>query len=289
MTRTDIHRPAEVQTDNYEFTGAVIDEAAEWPAANAAAKEIVRSYTDAGYRFSGVYSRGNCSHCGAALRYAALLVHTPSSTLLYVGEQCLENRFEQATELFQQARQAAAQEAARKRKAGEQNAKKQRIQAGIAKLVEQCPYVADLTYDETAFPFVNDFLLSLSHQLRTKGSLSTKQLNAVKRLFEKHIQRENEKAEQRKTADTLPEGRQTVTGTIVKVDVRDNPYGGIREVCVIRDDRGWAVWGTIPKSLLHNGRGALKDVRVTFDAQLTQSDHDDTFGFFKQPTQAKKL
>jgi hypothetical protein len=110
-TRTDVHRPSAAEFDpaDYQFTGVVYDGRADWPQANTHFRQVQAALLADGYTYSGVHGgRGQCDHCGALLRYSALMIHTPSRTLIYVGERCLDNRFESMTKSqFQAARQAA--------------------------------------------------------------------------------------------------------------------------------------------------------------------------------------
>jgi hypothetical protein len=51
---------------------------------------------------------------------------------------------------------------------------------------------------------------------------------------------------------------------------------------LVRDDRGFKVWGTVPSSLPNTDRGD----KVTFTASVERSNNDETFGFFKRPSKA---
>ena len=54
---------------------------------------------------------------------------------------------------------------------------------------------------------------------------------------------------------------------------------------LVQDDRGFRVWGSVPKSL----GDAERESRITFTATVTASDRDAKFGFFKRPTKAAIL
>lgn len=108
-TRTDVHRPSAPEFDpaDYSFV-AVYDSGAEWPEANAYFRAQRARLLDEGWTFGGVHGgSGQCDHCGALLRYSALMLHHPTRTMIYVGEQCLDNRFEMTKAEFQAARKAA--------------------------------------------------------------------------------------------------------------------------------------------------------------------------------------
>lgn len=117
MTRTDRHRPsaAEFDPQDYDFTGAVFDARADWPQANDYFLAVRAELIEQGYTFSGVHGgTGQCDHCGSFLRYSALMIHVPTRSLIYVGEQCLDNRFSGMTKgEFDKARKAAALDRAR--------------------------------------------------------------------------------------------------------------------------------------------------------------------------------
>ena len=113
MTRTDIHRPSAVEFDpeNYDVFGfADFHETDGYRPV-----EIVSALVDQGWSFRGApHGSGQCSHCGARLRYAALMGHRPTKTLLYIGETCLDNRFSMTAAEFQKMRKAAALNAERR-------------------------------------------------------------------------------------------------------------------------------------------------------------------------------
>lgn len=111
MARTDIHAPGSIEFDPeaYDFTGAVLDLGADDPMVNAYARGLVFELTEKGHKFGGVYGMGRCSHCGAWLRYTAVLLHRPTGNLVCVGETCLDTRFSgMSKDEFDRLRKAAA-------------------------------------------------------------------------------------------------------------------------------------------------------------------------------------
>lgn len=97
MTRTDIHRPSAPEFDPqaYEFFGCF--DLSPDPVFDAeeirARRALVSSLVDQGWKFTSVHGSGQCGHCGARIRYAALMGHEPTKGLIWVGETCLDNRF----------------------------------------------------------------------------------------------------------------------------------------------------------------------------------------------------
>lgn len=135
--RTDIHRPSAAEFDpaDYEFV-AVHDNGAEWPGANLGFLELRRQLLADGWTFSGVHGgMGQCDHCGALLRYSALMKHLPTRTLIYVGETCLDNRFELTKAEFDTARRNA-----------QLDRERQRLLAAFNELCRDVPELVWATY-----------------------------------------------------------------------------------------------------------------------------------------------
>ena len=84
-------------------------------------------------------------------------------------------------------------------------------------------------------------------------------------------------------AEPCPTGRVGITGEILAIKLQEGYYGDTWKM-LVKDDRGFKVWGSIPSSL-HASRGA----RVSFMAAVEPSADDDKFGFFKRPTKAVNL
>jgi hypothetical protein len=76
-------------------------------------------------------------------------------------------------------------------------------------------------------------------------------------------------------------GTVNIVGTILAVIVRNGMYG-LEVKMRVMDDRGFVVWGTLPRAI----DGAREGERVAFTATVTASDTDPTFGFFKRPRNA---
>jgi hypothetical protein len=117
MTRTDIHRPSAVEFDpaNYE----VLAFADFHETDGHRPVQVVNAMLEQGYSFRGApHGSGQCSHCGTRLRYAALMGHEATKTLMYVGETCLDNRFSATAAEFQAMRKAAAAKAEETRRLG---------------------------------------------------------------------------------------------------------------------------------------------------------------------------
>lgn len=101
-------------------------------------------------------------------------------------------------------------------------------------------------------------------------------------------------------AESISAGKQTITGTIISTKlVHGFAYNQKVLKMVVKDDRGFKLYGTVPQAIIDAGAESticlgeerwdyedLKGQRVTFSATVQASDDDDKFGFFKRPTMA---
>lgn len=167
------------------------------------------------------------------------------------------------------------------------------------------------TYQEDPYARVNGFFLDLGRQIfNAKGrDLTENQIAAVLRSISK-------KQEQEANAAPVEAGKQTITGEISSIKTVESDFGSAVKV-VIKDDRGFRVYGTLAKSLVDelwgrwyaetvgsqdDGYGSIlgdygteawfetaKGARVKFDATVDASKDDKSFGFYKRPTKAEIL
>ena len=84
-------------------------------------------------------------------------------------------------------------------------------------------------------------------------------------------------------AEPCPTGRVAITGEVLSTKWQDSAYGRSLKM-LVKDDRGFKVWGSVPSSMNPN-RGD----RITFMAAVQPSQDDEKFGFFKRPTKAMFL
>lgn len=266
--RTDSHNAVNLVTENYDYLGSL-----DWQESSPARMALINAViVTPGRKWAGVHGSGQCDHCGARLRYAALMLHRPSDTVLEVGETCLENRFDRATADFQ-----------RLRKQAELDRGQQRIKKAVAEFVDANPDLAFLANGEIpAESAKNFFIMDVSRKLRTYGELSEKQVAAVRN----SIVKDREFAAKKAAEVTLPtstvvEGKIVVTGEVVSTKFVDNQFGSTYKM-LVRDERGFKVFGSVPNNIYDVKRGQ----RVTFSATVTKSDSDNSFGFFSRPTKA---
>jgi len=134
----------------------------------------------------------------------------------------------------------------------------------------------------------NEFLYDIKVKLNRFGSLSEKQgaaviVAAIKNFW--YRQRiEQSRLEEASAPDVVVGNGIQITGEVLSVKWRDTQFGMVLKMTV-QDDRGFKVWGSVPKSLGELPVGA----HVTFVANVVQADDNPKFGFFKRPRQARAL
>lgn len=313
-TRTDIHRPSSEDFDPeaYQCWG-VYDNYPDWP--NPAERQNRREQLDflrnLGYTL-GAGSSGQCGHCGAAIRYAALMVRADVKEFIWVGEICLWGRFESLTKIeFQELRKAA-----------KLNREREAKRDLLAKFYDDHPLLVWLSYyfdiedantNRTTFSddgkpsggdlawwaWYDSFLADLAWQLARKGELSEKQVAAAEKALvrdtERHDQelarkvvQDQEKADLVTNGVKVPEGRVVIEGEVISVKCYDGYMPGTSVIKItVKSDEGWRVWGSEPT--FQDRNGVEKGDRIRFTATVIPSEDDQLFGKFKRPAKAEVL
>lgn len=139
------------------------------------------------------------------------------------------------------------------------------------------------------------FRSELAWKLHRFGSLSEKQLAAVRRGLERDAA-EAEKQARALAAGAFTGGKLDVEGTVVSTKWVESQYGSAKKMLLELDD-GRRLWGTVAASLETQELGddgeylgstlLSQGDRVAFTATVEASQDDATFGFFKRPTKAR--
>lgn len=281
--RQDVHSPLNLVTEDYEYLFAW-DSGTPGCLVGIAQSDAWREWHANGpVEIPGrEVSSSQCTHCGAHIRYVALLRYIPTGQYLYVGETCLDNRFGRATADFQHLRKQA-----------QLDREQQRL------LTAWNEYKADhagVNFDLLATS-TNPFIVDVLGKGRKYGNLSDKQLAAIVKAFERDSQRVVEQA-QRALVPTAPcpvGNRLTITGRLVSRKWKQTDFGSV-EKCLVVVDTGageYKVWGSVPKGLYGDERTGVGRAEVgnlvTFVANVTRSDNDEAFGFYSRPTKAQVL
>jgi hypothetical protein len=274
MTRTDIHRPSAPQFDPEAYTFYGVFDSNPEEGDSKERVQTVANLVNRGYRF-GANSSGQCGHCGTMIRYGALMVRDDVKEFIFVGQTCLDTRFESLTAAeFKRLRESA-------RLNRERATKKERVAAILA---ENPGLEVALTTDDW---IVED----IATRLQQRGEISEKQIELVFKVARRNAER-IERAAQREIDDAAkiangvqcPNGKVTVTGIVVSTKMVDSDWGTTQKM-LVESDEGWKVWGTVPRALDSIERGS----RVTFTAQVEASADDQLFGYFKRPNKARIL
>lgn len=228
-----------------------------------------------------------CTICGNHLRY--VVACDSEYGMFLVGEDCAES--------LQIASRLGTRISDLRAKAGERR-ESLKAEALRADILEHDPELADaLTLRERS-----DFLEDLYRKLGRRPH-SDKQREAAIRTA-KGIRRRDEQqaAWDAMSHIPVPEGKQTVTGTVVSVRHEESNFGYRPKVVtkmLVVDDRGFKVWVTCPAGLRNEipdhpgevtvGSHDIAGSRVSFDATLQRSDRDERFGFGSRPSKPKML
>lgn len=107
----------------------------------------------------------------------------------------------------------------------------------------------------------------------------------LQRLAEEKSEAERAERDARHEAgEDVEEGRVVITGEVLAFKWQSSDYGDTLKM-LVQDDRGFRVWGSVPKGL----DDAERNSRISFTATVQQSDNDSKFGFFKRPAKAELL
>lgn len=266
--RTDVHRPAALVTEDYEYLFA-IDNQSPW------ALDLDRDFLRELVSYEpATADRGNsqCHHCGAHVRYAAFLRYLPTGRTIVVGETCLDNRFSIATAEFH-----------RLRKQAELDRAQQRIVKARAAFVEANPDLAWLQ-DERVPEVVawNDMVVDIARKFKLYGDLSEPQAAAVRKVYAKSVERESRPKPVDPDPVPAPSGRVVVTGKVLTAQWRETDFGSTLKLLLQVPEAGgaWKLWVTCPSKLAHPEKGD----EVTLRATVEPSSDDPAFAFGKRPT-----
>jgi hypothetical protein len=291
-SRTDIHRPVEMDPANYAYRFA----ADTGPGglvglmSTPEGREFWMNFVNNLDPATAHRGTSQCHHCGARLRYVAFMEYLPTGKFIVVGETCLDNRFELESKA----------DFDRLRKAAELDRAKQRIKTAATAQIDAIGGETGMALDrETdiveAFGMLpGSYAVNTITDIRSKlwkyGSISERQVAFVTRLLTenkgaaaKAAQVAAERAAEVKCP--APTGRVSFEGAVVKRTFFESYYGytptvGYKLIVKVTTPDGvWLCHVTEP-SKHECERGDV--VRLT--ATVTQSDRDNFFGFGKRPS-----
>ena len=323
-TRQDIHRPAVIEPSDYYFVALGYQKCEGLEDVYAIAENKRRLYEHmerTGATFSRHRHGGNCHICGAHCIYTVMFHHVPTNTLIVTGMDCAEKMDHGDEHAFRTFRDAC--KAAEHHRAGSLKAKEVLRQSGLIRAWELSELDADPTDEESHMCkacngggcetchsrgyFLNSWetIKSMVSTLVKYGDLSDKQqeylakcIATVDNWDEIKAEREARQKAERDAAEDCPDGRTMITGEVLMKRFYDNEYGGSLKM-LVRDDRGFKVFGNVPSSLqcfnveCKDGdetwteqRGVEKGDRVSFTATVSPKPDDTKFGYYKRPSKA---
>ncbi len=144
----------------------------------------------------------------------------------------------------------------------------------------------------------NSFVADVRRRFNSdRPELSEKQVLAVIASAEKDLERAAQRAAEMETAEPVETGKGvTIEGVVLKTKWQESDYGDTLKM-LVKDDRGFRVWGSVPASLQGEydyEAGVMVGVadvgsRVRLVANVEASDDDAYFGFFSRPRRGQLL
>ncbi len=280
MTRTDIHRPAVIVPDEYDYVAIrtmKIEGMGDALFLKSEREALSRHMSETGAKYSQHAHGGSCHVCGAHAIYLAVFHHKPTNVYICTGFDCAE-KMEWDSGLGEAFRHKM--KAVRDRAKGKAKAELILGEAGIghAWTVYTTPNRPDRFEENTIADIVG--------KLVQYGSISEKQMtfltNLVKRLVDRPML-EEARAIEKAFAFPVPvtDARIKIVGEVTSV-FYDKDWN--RWNMTIKTVDGWSVKGTRP-----SGIEPAKGDRVEFLATVKPSKNDTKFGYFSRPTKPKIL
>lgn len=292
MPRLDPHSPSAFNPADYTWVGYSDDGDSKcgplrdgilFPPVDAPGAVELRAEANPSGRRNQIHP-GGCDACGQmGLRYRHYFRHDPTGDVIVLGDQCVAK-----TDFPSREAHAAAKKVRAEREAAEMREKATEWAAANESAAQFLAAVVDGTINVGRS---GDFLRDLNAKLVMYGSLSEKQTEAILKVQARQAEFEAKRAAEPTPvaipADVL-DGRCTLTGEVLTAKWKDSQFGGAWKM-LVREDRGFKVWGTCPKGLTPEvdlNVDDLKGARVSFDARVEASQEDRAFGFYSRPTKA---
>ena len=295
LMRNDVHRPSTINPEDYEYVAQECMRIEGMGDASIlmAERELLRAHMA---RTAGTYSGhqhgGNCMVCGSVNAvYTVLFYHSKTNSYVRMGTDCAAKCDMGDPNLFNAFRKGVKD--ARELQKGTRKAKALLSDRGLERAWAIHQEGSSKAWEQGGSQGI---LFDVIEKLIKYGSLSDKQYAFLGRLVYKIENRDKIEAQRKAENDAAkpcPTGRIEITGTVLTTKFQESAYGETLKMLVRADD-GWKVWGTVPSILeiFTDGeiqRGLQHGDRVRFKAQVTPSDTDTKFGFFKRPTQAEVI
>ncbi len=303
--RNDIHSPKNIVPADYEFVAMASRSEDVSPDV-----EFCNHKHLTGATFSNHQTNGGCDVCGTQHMDYAIFHHLPTNEYITTGMTC-------ASYLDSQLDDAFKAQGKERRAAKSRMMRRQSLEAVMP--AKSIAYVDKILGDNWSNKMMLDILTAAGVEASpedwtnncywgkqlwkqadiirdiagnaTKRDLSEKQVAFLIAMTErmpatviKYNARKEDDAARKALLSPVVEGRGVISGEVVSIKWQDTQYGGCYKM-LLKDDRNFKVWGTVPAALEDVARGD----RVTMTATLAKSDDDETFGFYSRPTKASAI
>ena len=276
MMRTDEHRPSVIVPENYQFVAYDYIGGSDLGAIMAlkAQREILNAHmTRTNGKWANHEHGGTCHICGAMATYLCIFYNEKLNDYIRTGEDCAQ-KLDMGYDDMNPFRRAISD--AREAKAGKAKAQAILADAGLSRAWDFGPDHSDRTiewkYEELT---INDMV----NKLIKYGSVSEKQIAFLHKLLAQLDNRavlEARRQTEHDAAADCPEGRVTISGTVLTVKDVEGYAGEPATKILVQSEEGFKVWGS-------RFANAEKGQQIKFVATVTRSDKDSKFGFFKRP------
>lgn len=212
---------------------------------------------------------GKCQHCGTWHHYGVIFRDVRDGSYATIGNVC-------AAKFFHHKSRKDYLVAKAHREAKERASKAE----GLRKAEE---FLRDREELRKALETPHYIIQDIRTKLFRWGSISDKQIELVFKIAKQEAERVPEPEPVNIPEDVL-NGRVTLTGEVLGVKCVESEWGYQTKV-LVRDDRGFKLWGTYPTT----GEFYDKGARIRFTARVERSKDDPAFGFFSRPTKGELL
>lgn len=221
-------------------------------------------------RFS---NKATCDHCGAHFHYGAMYENAAGEVAI-VGNVCASNKLNMTAHEYADAKLRSLVKRARSKVAAD------KAEASLA------------PNRRAALNFDHYISKDIRSKFREWHNCSVKQWALIKKIAREGAEKAVRIEEDKKTAVAIPaellNGRHTIKGEILTTKFQESMYGDVLKM-LVKDERGFKVWGTAPNALWEDHSGSVKGMIVEFSAAIEVSKDDASFGFYKRPTKVSVL
>jgi len=282
--REDPHRPSEIVPSDYDYAFSFF-ESRWYPSENYLREQLniekVRAVGPKANVYEDIFK---CDVCGTLYSYGDVWLHRPTGEYITIGEQCAAKYGLLAAKPEYEHRRANDILIRKQRKRKLEGFLKAR--AFVRMLPEGLRLLRALRCGH-----------NITHDMRLNllkwGSVSDAQIELAFKVEKEHAEYV-ERAKARASEINIPvpddDNRHRFFGIVESLRFKENfRFGGNWKITVrVVNEAGevYRIWGTCPSSILGDTKSGSV---VAFDAKVSKSDDDESFGFFKRPTKASVI